>query len=568
MLLSLNWLKQYIDLPKNLAPKQLADDLTMATVEVESVKNMAEDFEKIVVGKVVKLEKHPNADKLKLAYVDIGYENIKTLKHKDKLVKIVCGGTNLYEGMLAAVALPGAKVKWHGQGEPVVLEKAKIRGEESFGMICASNEIGLQDMFPCGKMEVTDLSKVEGIKIGQPLSQALGLDDVVVEIENKSLTNRPDLWNHYGMARELAAIYKTKLKELNLFDKFKTQNSKLEIKISNKKLCSRYIGCVVNNVKIKKSPEWLIKRLEAVGMRAINNIVDITNYVMLDVGEPMHAFDKSKIQNPKIIVRTAKKGEKIKTLDGELRQLDETMLVIADAEKPIAVAGIMGGANSEVDEKTQSIVLEAATFDPISVRKTAQKLGLRTEASIRFEKNLDPNLAELGMRRALKLIKEILPEAEIGPMVDVDYSSKKRIAIKVEHEFLEKRVGQKLDTRVVVDVLERLGFVVKTQNTIPSTRDKAQESVLYNILVPTWRATGDVSIPEDIVEEVARIYGYDNLKEKIEMAEMRKAVYQREFEIEKKVKDYLSLGCGMNEVFNYPWTEEGVLKNLGFLDPN
>lgn len=583
MFLSLNWLKDYIDLPKDISSQKLADDLTMSTVEVESVVNQAKQFDKMVVGKIVELKSHPNADKLKIAMTDIGGALGKDVSGSG-LVQIVCGGTNLKENMIVPVALPGAKVKWHGQGEPVVLEEAKIRGEKSFGMICASNEIGIESRFPCGEMEITDLSKMapsRGLEptpddknIGEPLAQALGLDDVIIEIDNKSLTNRPDLWSHYGIAREISAIYKTKLKDLNLFDKLSVISDQgsgnLKIKILDKNLCSRYIGCVVKNIKIQKSPDWLIKRLEAVGMRAINNIVDITNYVMQDVGEPTHAFDRTLINTNKntnqtqIIIRKAVEGEKIQSLDGEERKLDKEMLIIADEEKPIAIAGIMGGANSEVSEKTIEIILEAASFNAMLVRKTSQKLGLRTEASIRFEKNLDSNLAETAMLRMLYLIKKIVPNAEIAEYIDEYPVKRKTVEIDIEHSFIEKRIGQKFEQEEVIMILQRLGFVVETENK--KLRNEEIKGFIYKILVPSWRATGDVSIPEDIVEEVARIYGYDNLTEKIEMIGMDKAKYQLEFDVENRIKNYLSLGCGINEVFNYPWTDEKILKSLGILE--
>lgn len=550
MKISLNWLKDYIDLPKNLTAKQLAEDLTMSTVEVESIINQAEQFNKMVVGKVAELKKHPNADKLQIAMTSIG---------EKEPVQIVCGGINLKKGMIVAVSLPGSKVRWHGEGDLVEMKQAKVRGEKSFGMICSSNEIGLENMFPCSGEEITDLSGIKGIKIGQPLAQALGLDDVIFEIDNKSLTNRPDLWNHYGIARELSAIYKSPLKDLDLY-KMDKEAGGLRVEIqdpvklrngASKKLCPRYIGCVVKNIKIKPSPDWIIKKLESVGQRTINNIVDITNYVMFDVGEPTHAFDKRKIKGGGIIVRKAKLGEKMKTLDGDMQKLDENMLVIADEQRTVALAGVMGGFNSEVGEKTTEIILEAAMFNAISVRKTSQKSGLRTEASIRFEKNLDYNFAEFGMLRMLKLIKKIIPEAEVDVWVDENYTKKEKIIIKVKHDFIEKRIGQKFKTEKILNILQSLGFNVKERNGI------------YIVNVPSWRATGDVSIPEDIVEEVARIYGYDNLKEKTEMIELEKAKHQPEYELENKIKNYLSVGCGMHEVFNYAWVEEKILKKLG-----
>ncbi len=589
MLLSLNWLKNYVSFPKGLTAKKLAHDLTMSTVEVESIENQAEKFDKIVVGKIVEVKNHPNADKLKIVMTDIG---------EKKPVQIVCGGINLKEGMFVVVALPGSKVRWHGEGELVELQETEIRGEKSFGMICSGNEIGLEKIFPCAEKEIVDLGQTtplpalslsrRGIGPGQNLAEALGLDDTIIELDNKSITHRPDLWNHYGVARELSVIYKTPLEKFQIINnKFqinsKLQNSKfknnnLSIKIQDKKLCPRYIGCLIKNVKVGPSPEWLVKSLEAVGLRSTNNIVDITNYVMLDVGEPMHAFDKAKlyqtqIRNQKslprrqageirknekieINIRTAKNGEKIKTFNGVERKLDENILVIADSEKPIALAGVMGGLDSSVDDKTTEIILEAANFDAFNVRKTTQKLNIRTEASNRFEKKLAGEFAILGMQKALQLIKEIIPEAEMGSMVDINYAKNPDIKIKIEHEFIEKRIGQEISSKEIKNILERLGFVVETQ-------DIASQNTGYKITVPYWRSTGDIDCPEDIVEEVARIYGYNNLKDQPLGVKLHKQILQPEFELCQKIKDFLVLNSGLNEIFNYPWTEEIYLKKLG-----
>ncbi len=562
MFLSLNWLKTYVNLPKGLTVKQLAHDLTMSTVEVEGVENQAEKFENIVIGKIVEIKAHPNADKLKIVMLDIG---------KKDLVRVVCGGTNLTVNMLVAVALPGAKVRWHGEGNLVELQATEIRGEKSFGMICSANEIGLEKILPCGEKEIVDLSgfyplltkegRLDGVgrgglKPGQNLAEALGLDDTIVELDNKSITHRSDLWNHYGVARELAVIYKTNLKPLVLSQAKQNNNKKIKISIEDKKSCDRYMGCVIKNIKIAPSPDWLVKSLEAVGLRSINNIVDITNYVMLDVGEPMHAFDMTKLNQPQIIIRKAQKNEKILALDGVERKLDESMLVIADNKNPIAIAGVMGGSESAVDEKTTTIILEAAHFDAVTVRRATQKLDLRTDASNRFEKSLDPCLVETGMQRALTLIKAVIPNTEVESLVDVNYVKKEKITITAEHAYLEKKIGQKFESQEIVKILERLGFVV-------SKKTKSKE-IVYTLEVPTWRSNGDIKYPEDIVEEVARIYGYDNLPAQTQTIAMHKAVWQPAKELERQIKVFLANNAGMQEVFCYPWADTKTLNALGF----
>jgi len=416
MLISKKWLEDFLVLPKKIKSEDIGHDLTMKTVEVEKINNLAHSLQKVVVGVITKVEKHSNADTLKVCQVDAG-------KNYGQL-QIVCGGMNLKENMKVALALVGAKVHWHGQDELFELAKVKLRGEESNGMICASDELGLEEMFPKqDEKEIMDLSYLDA-KEGVLLSSALGLDDTIFDIDNKSITNRPDLWSHYGLVRELAAIYQLGLKPFQLDDKLEIKKSKgkangeLKVSIKDYSLCPRYLGAVVSGIKVKESPLWLKNILTSVGLRPINNIVDITNYVMIEVGQPLHAFDRSKVDN--IVVRLANQGEKIITLDKIERELSPEMLVIADSKKPIAVAGVMGGANSQVDETTKAIIIEAAKFDAISIRKTTQRLGLRTDASMRFEKSLDPNLAETAIRRVCALIKEIIPGAEIDGIIVAD----------------------------------------------------------------------------------------------------------------------------------------------------
>ncbi len=552
MLLSYNLLKKYTELPEKLTPQEVAERLTMATVEVEKVADKSRELDKVVVGKVEKVEAHPNADKLKIAWTDIG---------ESKAVKIVCGGTNLREHMAVAVALPGAYVRWHGEGEPVELKKAKIRGEESYGMICAANEIGLFDMFPHKDMEIMDLTGL-GLKPGTPLAEALHLTDTVFEIDNKSLTNRPDLWSHYGMARELSALYQVGLKAVKLAEDFKAAKDEsaqglLKINIEEKELCPRYMACIMDGVKVAESPEWLKRVLIAAGYRPINNIVDITNYVMLELGQPLHAFDKNKLAVNKsgkmeIKVRRAGKEEKFIALDGQEYKLTDQQLVIADSRRAIALAGIIGGADSAISQKTSAIVLEAANFQAVNIRRSSQQLALRTEASMRFEKSLDPLLAETALRRAVELIREIIPEAKLSEAAEAGEWRAPDKTIEIKFDFIIKRIGQKIDRAEISGILQRLGFGVE---------ELGGEKLRLN--VPSWRATGDVSIAEDIVEEVARVYGYDNLEEKIELVEMQPTFYQAEFENEKSVKRYLSDVGGLNEVFNYPWVSDRVLELLG-----
>jgi len=544
MLISLNWLKDFVDISSEVSPKELGERLTVSTVEVEEVIDQAKLYEKMVVGEISKIQDHPDADKLKVCTTDVGL---------DHPVQIICGGQNIYEGMKVAVAMVGSKVRWHGQGNLVELKKAKIRGVESHGMICASAEIGLASSVEAqleGQHGVMDL-KIKD-KAGTALAEALNLDDVIIEIDNKSLTNRPDLWGHQGMAREISAIFELPLKDSVLGVEAKGKSS-LNISIKDTSLCHRFTVSLVEGVKVEPSPEWLQTRLRAVGLRPINNIVDITNFVMFDVGQPTHAFDAEKLGSH-IEVRLAKSSEKLRTLDGEDRELTDSTLVVTNKDEVVSLAGIIGGESTQVTDKTKSVVFEAASWNPLNLRRTALSLGTRTDASMRFDKGIDPERAILGMQRILKLVSEIIPSATISTVEDSFPTPLDEINIGISHEFIEKRIGQIFKKTQVVNILERLGYGV------------SEDSGNYKIVVPSWRATGDVSLPEDIVEEVARIYGYNNLEDSVPLVELRVPNIQVEVELNWKAKKYLSSTVGMHEVYNYPWVEDrvkGVLDRFG-----
>ncbi|MDP3043462.1 MAG: phenylalanine--tRNA ligase subunit beta, partial [bacterium] len=342
------------------------------------------------------------------------------------------------------------------------------------------------------------------------------------------------------------------------FKSTKDAKTRIDVKIEDEKLCPRYMAVAVSGIKVEPSPEWMRERLIAAGSRPINNIVDITNYVMLDLGQPLHAFDFSKISNDiKIIVRRAKKGEIIETLDGEKRELDNEMLVIADKNKPIAIAGVMGGANSEVDGATTEIILESANFNFISIRKTSQKLGLRTESSIRFEKSLDPNLCELALARAVELIKKVCPDAKIASnLADEKNFALNQGPIKLNLEWLNKIIGQEIEEKKVVKILNSLGFEIKQDTKCPSGH-------LVSVKVPTWRATKDISIPEDLAEEVARIYGYGSIASVMPIVEMEPAEKNEEKLLEKKIKNTLAGAPALAEAYNYSFVGEEQLAKLG-----
>ena len=575
MLISLNWLKDFINVPPQITPAKLGELLTLHTVEVEAVRKLGGNLAKVVVGEIIKLKPHPNADRLKLATVNIGKET----------KRVVCGGSNLSVGMKVAFAKVGARIRWHGQGELMELQPAEIRGVKSAGMICAAAELGLESLFPAkAEREVIDLIKYPtpltppqkgGEKIlGRPLAEFLGLDEVVYEIDNKSMTHRPDLWSHYGMARDLAAVLPSPLTPLPLQPLGRLRGRgkiKLEVKVEDSKLCPRYMAVAVDNLEIKPSPEWMRKRLAACGQRPINNIVDVSNYVMLELGQPTHAFDLSRIATQtvtnshecNIVVRRAKRSETITTLDGQERKLDAEMLLITDGKNPVAIAGVMGGRISEVDSNTTGIVIESANFNPVSIRRTSQKLGLRSEASMRFEKSLDPNLCAVALQRIVSLIKISCPQAVItSNLADIKNFKLNQGPIKLDLNWLNKKVGAEIPKAKTIKILKDLGF-----ETSPSTpllsKERGKRGEVINVKAPTWRATKDISIPEDLAEEAARIYGYQNIKPAAPQVLMQAPAANAEREFINRLRDVLSGPAAMTEVYNYSFVNAGQLAKLG-----
>jgi phenylalanyl-tRNA synthetase beta chain len=535
MKISLNWLKDFVSIPKGVTPEILGSRLMLTTTEIEGMEKRGDVLDKLVVGHVLEAKKHPNADRLSVTKVDLG---------EGKILTIVCGAPNVAAGQKVVVALPGVTLP-----NGLTLERREVRGIMSEGMICAEDEIGL------GKTHAGILVLNAAAKIGAKVSTILPAKDVIYEIDNKSLSHRPDLWGHYGMAREVAAFLNQKLKVYKVRKISSAKASGLKVNVLNKKLCPRYIGAVVENIKIGPSPAWLSARLESVGVRSINNIVDVTNYVMLELGQPLHAFDFDKLEGVKtktIVVRTAKQGENFTTLDGAQRKLDGEMLVIADTKKTVAIAGVMGGENSEINEKTEKIVLESANFDFVSVRKTSTRLGLRTDASIRFEKGLDPNLAELAMARALELIVKISPEAKMaGKIIDAKSFKLNQGPIKLSFDYLNKKIGYIVPAARAASILKSLGFGIKKVGKI------------LNVKIPTWRATKDVAIADDLVEEVARVYGYDNIPSKLPEAGVIAPEENLPRKVERMVKNILARGLEMTEVYNYSFVDEKVLKKFG-----
>jgi len=532
MKVSLNWIKDYVDLPADMDLKRLAYDLTMSTVEVEDTIELAKQFDNMVVGRIKTIEQHPNADKLKVCKTDIGGE----------IKDIVCGGSNLTEGMKVAVALPGAMCKWHGEGEPVEIKKSKLRGVESYGMICGAVEIGLADLFPTKEeAHILDLSEFDA-PAGTPLADALELNDIILEIDNKSMTNRPDLWGHYGIARELAALYHLPLKPIAPYKSDVGQGS-LTVTVEDTERCPRYVAASIENLYVKPSTYQMQSRIWKVGMRPINALVDVTNYVMLATGQPTHAFDSDHIAGH-IIVRRAAEGEKLLLLNGKELPLSTDDLVIADDAGAVGLAGVMGGAKDSILPTTNKVILEIANFQAAGIRRTALRYDNRTEASARYEKAIDPERCDQALDLSMQLFGDLYPEMQVTGFVDAYPVPLKQAEIDVTLSWLERRLGKSLTPDDVKKKMELLGYQVSF------------EGDNMHVVVPTWRSTGDVSIKADIMEEVARMYGYENFEAAPITTSFDGAINQLDKDLERKIKEYLSFRCGMQEIFTYPWMDE------------
>ena len=537
MKVSLNWIRDYVKLPEDMDLKRLAYDLTMSTVEVEDAVDLGASFRSMVVGEIREILPHPNADKLRICRTDIGGGDIR---------EIVCGGSNLRDGMKVAVALPGAFCRWHGEGEPVEIKKSKLRGVDSYGMICGAVEIGLDDLFPAdGEAVILDLSDFDA-PAGTPLADALELNDIILEIDNKSMTNRPDLWGHYGIARELAALYHLPMKEFPRFDRNVANTAGFHVTVEDAERCPRMTGTQIENVCVKPAPYWMQVRIWKTGMRPINALVDITNYVMLATGQPSHAYDSDHIAGH-IIVRRAKAGETLTLLNGKELPLSTDDLTIADDAGIVGLAGVMGGAKDSILPTTSKVILEIANFQAAGIRRTALRYDNRTEASARYEKAIDPERCDQALDLSMQLFSDLYPEMKVTGLVDEYPQHLKQAEIDVPLSWLERRLGKCLPPEEIRHKMELLGYGISFDGDN------------MHVVVPTWRSTGDVSIQADIMEEVARMYGYENFEAEPITTTFDGAINQLDKDLERRIKEYLAIRCGMQEIFTYPWMEESYV---------
>ena len=536
MKVSLNWIRDYVQLPADADLKKLAYDLTMSTVEVEDATDLGASFHDMVVGVINTIEQHPNADKLKVCKTDIG----------GRVEDIVCGGSNLREGMKVAVALPGAMCKWHGEGDLVEIKKSKLRGVDSYGMICGAVEIGLADLFPTKEeAHILDLSDFDA-PAGTPLADALDLNDIILEIDNKSMTNRPDLWGHYGIAREIAALYDLPMTQFPHFDRNVENTSGFHVTVEDAERCPRYLSAQIEGLNVKPAPYQMQNRIWKVGMRPINALVDITNYVMLATGQPTHAFDSDHIAGH-VIVRRAGEGEKLLLLNGKELALSSDDLVIADDAGVVGLAGVMGGAKDSILPDTSKVILEVANFDAKGIRRTALRYDNRTEASARYEKAIDPERCDQAFDLSMQLFSDLYPEMKVTGLVDQYPEHLKPAEIDVALSWLERRLGKHLSPDEIKHKMELLGYGITFNGDN------------MHVVVPTWRSTGDVSIQADIMEEVARMYGYENFEAEPITTTFDGAINQLDKDLERRIKEYLAIRCGMQEIFTYPWMEESYV---------
>ncbi len=528
MNLPINWLKEYVDIDCDI--KDFIEDITLTGSKVESVTNAGDCIEKVVVGKVLSIEKHPDADKLVVCQMEVG---------QSEPIQIVTGATNLFVGAYVPVALDGAKL-----AGGVKIKKGKLRGVVSNGMMCSVEELGFtRNDYPEAPEHGIYIFDKEYAP-GSDVKPILEIDDNVVEFEITS--NRPDCFSIVGLAREVAATYRLPLKYPKIEVKEEAggnASDMIDVEIENPNLCPRYIARVVKNVKIGPSPQWLRHRLTAAGLRPINNIVDITNYVMLELGQPMHAFDIDNIDEKKIIVRNAKDGETITTLDGVERKLDSSMLVISDCNKAVAVAGVMGGENSMVTEGASAILFESANFNGPNVRITAKKLGMRTDASSKYEKGLDPNLSVEAVDRAVQLVEMLGCGEVVKGMVDCYPNKREEWSVNYSTDRINALLGTKLSKDEMIEIFKLV--------EVSADGEKA--------VIPTFRP--DLVSEADLAEEIARFYGYDKIETTLATGTPTVGKKTKKQIVEDIIRDTM-VAMGLSEAMNFSFESNKAFDKL------
>ena len=536
---SLSWIKAYVpDL--DVTAREYTDAMTLSGTKVEGYEELDADLSKIVVGQIDKIEKHPDADKLIICQVNIGSES----------VQIVTGANNVHEGDKVPVVLDGGRVAGgHEPGSRVAggikIKKGKLRGIESCGMMCSIEELGSdRDMYPEAPEEGIYIFK-DDVEVGSSAIEALGLNDVVFEYEVTS--NRVDCFSVIGIAREAAATFGKEFHPpvVTATGNNEDVNDYIKVSVKDSELCPRYCARVVKNIKIGPSPKWMQRRLASVGIRPINNLVDITNYVMEEYGQPMHAYDLDTIADREIIVRTAAKGEKFTTLDGQEREMDDTVLMICDGKKSIGIAGIMGGENSMITDDVKTMLFEAACFDGTNIRKSSKKVGLRTDASGKFEKGLDPNNAQAAIDRACQLVEELGAGEVVGGMVDVYGKKKEPVRVLFDADAINNLLGTDISKEEMIGYFEKIGL--------------AYDEGSNEVIAPTFRH--DLFRVADLAEEVARFYGYDNIPTTLPRGEATTGKLSFKLRVEEVARDIAEF-CGFSQGMTYSFESPKVFDKL------
>lgn len=536
---SLSWIKAYVP-ELDVTAQEFTDAMTLSGSKVEGFTRMDADLEHIIIGQIEKIERHPDADKLIVCQVNVG---------KDENIQIVTGAPNVKEGDKVPVVLDGGRVAGGHDGKMtpggIRIKKGKLRGIESNGMMCSIEELGSsRDMYP----EAPELGIYifpEDAKVGADAVEALGLRDVVFEFEITS--NRVDCYSILGLAREAAATFRKEYKApvVEVKGSGDDVNNYIKVEVKDTELCPRYCARVVKNIKLAPSPEWMQRRLASVGIRPINNVVDITNYVMEEYGQPMHAYDLDTIADHKIIVRRAEKDEKFVTLDGQARTLDDTVLMICDGEKAVGMAGIMGGENSMITDNVHTMLFEAACFDGTNIRLSSKKVGLRTEASGKFEKGLDPNNAEAAINRACQLIEELGAGEVVDGIVDVYAKKREPVRVPFEPERINALLGTELSEEQMLSYFGPLGLQYEVSSK--------------ELIIPTFRQ--DLLRTADIAEEVARFYGYDNIPTTLPKGEATTGKLPFYLRVEAVARDIAEF-CGFSQGMNYSFESPKVFDKL------
>ena len=537
---ALSWIKAYVpDL--EVTPSEYTDAMTLTGTKVEGYKELDKNLEKIVVGEILSIEKHPDADKLIICQVDVGNEKIQ----------IVTGAPNVLVGDKVPVVLDGGKVAGGHDGSPlpengIKIKKGKLRGVESFGMMCSIDELGQDKNYFPDAPENGIYILPKDTKVGIDVIELLGLRDTVFEYEITS--NRVDCYGVIGIAREAAATFKKKfvLPQVNTTGNAENVNDYLSVEVKAETLCKRYVARVVKNIKLAPSPTWMQERLRAVGIRPINNIVDITNYVMAEYGQPMHAFDYNLIEGQKIIVDRAKDGDEFETLDGVVRKLDSDILMINDAKKAVAIAGIMGGENSKITDDVSTMIFECATFDGTNIRLSSKRIGLRTDSSGKFEKGLDPNNAYAAMMRACSLVEELGAGEVVGGTIDVYPVKAVESRVAFEPERINKLLGTSISKEDMLEIFDRIELQYDKETN--------------EIVAPTFRQ--DIHFMADLAEEVARFFGYDKIPTTLPKSSATIGGISHKLEIEELAREVAKF-LGFSEAMNYSFESAKVFDKLG-----